>query len=631
MRWSRLRWLLVVPPLSLGIAHFDRAATLSPGDWREASRAPVGLAPDPATMREAVVQVYSARAVRWRGYFGVHTWIAVKPTAAASYTVYEVTRWNRRRNGTMVSVSDRAPDSRWYGNAPELVADIRGPEVDAVIERIDAAARAYPYADDYRVWPGPNSNTFTAFVLREVPELRADLPPTAIGKDYLGSRVAAAAPSGTGVQLGLLGVLGVLAGIEEGIELNLLGMTFGVDPLDLAIKLPFAGQFGLLAGASAEAAEPDDDAPDDGAPAEAGDDAPAEAAEAGNEPRADSPRRYTFSWPYTEGSAMQPRGGTSRGPPVTLREDPTAAWQALQQPGLDKLERDRRAILAMAGEYRTSFDFIETVGFTPRFEPGQPYQSWATERVDVIEDSGEKIVLQHLIVMRYIDEDGNVQGPVVQKHWRQDWVYEDTSIHAYSGNGTWEERRFDPGDVAGRWSQAVYQVDDSPRYEALGDWVHEGNYSAWTSDETWRPLPRRESSVRDDYDVLIGTNRHTITPSGWVHEEANLKTALAAEPGAAPTFVARELGVNRYEQIAGFDFSAGDGYWEATAAFWADVRAEWARIYADRERFGIATPPGSPPLFQPMFVYAAELEAGRAYDPAAGRAFIRETLGAYLD
>ncbi|MDX1561815.1 MAG: DUF3750 domain-containing protein, partial [Gammaproteobacteria bacterium] len=222
MRWSRLKWFALALPLSLAIAHVDRAASLSPGNWRDASREPVGLAPNPATTSEAVVPVYAARAVRWRGYFGVHTWIAVKPTNAASFTVYEVTRWGMRRNGSMVSVSDRAPDSRWYGNAPELIADLRGDGVDDVIARIDAAARAYRYADDYRVWPGPNSNTFTAFVLRDVPELRADLPPNAIGKDYLGPTIFAKAPSGTGGQVNLFGLLGLMAAVEEGIEFNLL-------------------------------------------------------------------------------------------------------------------------------------------------------------------------------------------------------------------------------------------------------------------------------------------------------------------------------------------------------------------------------------------------------------------------
>jgi hypothetical protein len=239
-----------LPVLLFGLSYWDRNADLAPGDWRRASRAPIGLAPDPASVREPVVQVYAARTVRWRGYFGVHTWVAVKPADATAYTVYEVTGWRLRRARSAVSVSERVPDGRWFGNAPELLAELRGDGVDAVIGRIEQAVHAYPYADRYRVWPGPNSNTFTAFVLRAVPELRADLPPTAIGKDYLGSNLVAKSPSGTGAQLSLLGVLGILVGVEEGLEINVLGLTFGIDPKQLAIKLPLAGRLGFGLGAA---------------------------------------------------------------------------------------------------------------------------------------------------------------------------------------------------------------------------------------------------------------------------------------------------------------------------------------------------------------------------------------------
>ena len=214
-------------------------------DWRTASREPVGFAPDPATTQDAVVQVYAARAVRWRGYFGVHTWIAAKPSNAEQFTVYEVIGYRLRRTGSAVVVGGRAPDGHWFGNRPELLRDVRGAGVDEIITRIETAVQNYPYADRYRVWPGPNSNTFTAFVLREVPELRVDLPPTAIGKDYLGWLPVGTAPSGTGLQFNVLGALGILAGVEEGIELNLLGLTLGIDPGSLAIKLPLIGRVGF--------------------------------------------------------------------------------------------------------------------------------------------------------------------------------------------------------------------------------------------------------------------------------------------------------------------------------------------------------------------------------------------------
>jgi hypothetical protein len=156
-----------------------------------------------------------------------------------------VNGWRLRRSGTSVSITKRVPDARWFGARPELLAERRGAAVDELIARIEGAAADYPYRDTYRVWPGPNSNTFTAFLLRAVPELKADLPPTAIGKDYLGASLVAKTPSGTGVQLSVLGVLGVLAGVEEGLEVNVLGLTFGIDPLQLSLKLPLAGRVGF--------------------------------------------------------------------------------------------------------------------------------------------------------------------------------------------------------------------------------------------------------------------------------------------------------------------------------------------------------------------------------------------------
>ena len=217
------------------------------GDWRTASREPAGIAPDPATTPEAVVQVYVARAFSWRGYFGVHSWIAVKPTGASRFTVYEVIGWRVLRGLPGLSVSDRPADARWFGSMPRIIAEVRGEGVDRIIERIDAVAHGYPYMDAYRMWPGPNSNTFTAHVGRAVPELRLDLPPTAIGKDYLtNGGFVAPAPSGTGFQLSLFGLAGILMATEEGLEINLLGLTFGLDPLDLAVKLPGLGRIAAV-------------------------------------------------------------------------------------------------------------------------------------------------------------------------------------------------------------------------------------------------------------------------------------------------------------------------------------------------------------------------------------------------
>lgn len=201
------------------------------------------LAPDPATTREAVVQVYGARTRGFKGIFGVHTWVAVKPTDAPAWTVYEIIGWRLRWSDSALVIRQREPDAPWFGSEPEIYADKRGPGVDKLIERIEKAARAYPYANTYTLWPGPNSNTFTAWMARAVPELQVDLPATAVGKDYIGSTFVSTAPSGSGVQFTLAGLLGIAAGPVEGFELNLLGLNFGVS--GSGFKLPMAGRLAL--------------------------------------------------------------------------------------------------------------------------------------------------------------------------------------------------------------------------------------------------------------------------------------------------------------------------------------------------------------------------------------------------
>ncbi|MEE9290570.1 MAG: DUF3750 domain-containing protein [Alphaproteobacteria bacterium] len=215
------------------------------GDWSMASRRVSGLAPDPASNPEALVQVYAARAFRWRGAFAVHTWITVKPADAAGYTTYEVTGWHVRHGGRALNIHNGAPDRYWYGSRPRLLAELRGEAAQGAIARIRKAVAQYPYKERYRTWPGPNSNTFTAYVLRRVPELKADLPPTAIGKDYLpGLSFVAVTPSGGGLQVSLFGLLGFLVSAEEGLEVNILGLSIGVDFGDLALRLPGVGRLG---------------------------------------------------------------------------------------------------------------------------------------------------------------------------------------------------------------------------------------------------------------------------------------------------------------------------------------------------------------------------------------------------
>ncbi|MGN6717725.1 MAG: DUF3750 domain-containing protein [Candidatus Binatia bacterium] len=215
-------------------------------DFRTADRSTTGMAPRPDQTPEAVVQIYYARALNWRGIFGVHTWIATKPENAADYTIHQVIGWRMFRGLPVVVSAPGIPDGRWFGNEPTLMTDLRGEIAAAAIPKIIAAVASYPYQNEYKLWPGPNSNTFMAYVGRNVPELRMDLPATAIGKDYpINGSIWDRTPSGTGYQLSMLGLLGVSLGRQEGFELNLLGLNFGIDFLNPALKLPFIGRLGV--------------------------------------------------------------------------------------------------------------------------------------------------------------------------------------------------------------------------------------------------------------------------------------------------------------------------------------------------------------------------------------------------
>ena len=319
-------------------------------------------------------------------------------------------------------------------------------------------------------------------------------------------------------------------------------------------------------------------------------------------------RQYTFSWMFADSDDMKPRGGTTSGPDVQLDSRTSAAFTGLQAPKLDARERDRLAILAMAGDYRTSFDFIETVGFTEGYQPKAPYQSWGTERVYVVANEPEFVSLQHIIVMHFVDADGFQSDAMVVKHWRQDWRYQDEEVHAFQGRGAFARRVLDQESRDSAWTQTVYQVDDSPRYEAVGRWTHAPGVSYWQSDDRRRPLPRREFSVRDDYQALYGSHRITITPAGWTQEEDALKLVLDENnrPSTSQPYLAREAGLSRYDRVLDYDFSAGDVYWRDTGAFWSRVRHYWDALYKAESEFSFVKSVDGVPMFMALFGMAGE-------------------------
>jgi hypothetical protein len=211
--------------------------------WLTAPRHSAGLAPDPVRQADiAIVQVYAAATYGWRGVLAIHPWIIYKRSGETAFTRYDVVGW---RGDDVVQRDYALPDGLWYGAQPRILVDHRGDGVDAMIDRIEAAIKSYPYADTYRSYPGPNSNTFLAHIGREVPALKLDLPANAIGKDYRPiSRPLGMSPSGSGWQVSLLGLLGLSIGLEEGIEMNILGLDFGLDFNSPGLRLPFIGRVG---------------------------------------------------------------------------------------------------------------------------------------------------------------------------------------------------------------------------------------------------------------------------------------------------------------------------------------------------------------------------------------------------
>jgi hypothetical protein len=216
-------------------------------NWRTASRESAKLAPQLADkLDESIVQIYTARAFSWRGNFAVHPWVAWKKKNEEVYTVAQVIGWRLNSTGSAIAVEQDIPDRKWYGRVPNIIFEARAGKADKIIKRFKELIKLYPYANTYRLYPGPNSNTFVAYLIQNTDEIKITLPPHAIGKDWpIVNKFAGLTPSGTGLQANAFGVLGLAVGLEEGIEINVLALNFGVDFYPLALKLPFIGRLGF--------------------------------------------------------------------------------------------------------------------------------------------------------------------------------------------------------------------------------------------------------------------------------------------------------------------------------------------------------------------------------------------------
>ena len=261
-----------------------------------------------------------------------------------------------------------------------------------------------------------------------------------------------------------------------------------------------------------------------------------------------------------------------------------------------EIEKDRKAILSMAGEFEVTFKFMETFAIKKDYELKKPYLAEATEIVFVVKDSPKNIILQHVLWLEDLER--------IVKHWKQEWKFEDRTLFEFVGNNSWKRKELSKQEAEGTWSQKVYQVDDSPRYESYGKWSHKGGMSSWQGSKTRRPLPRREYTKRKDYEIMMAVNRHTITPLGWFHEQDNYKKV-----SQTADILCREVGLNNYERTDLVDFSEAKKYWANNANFWKHVSSILNdKMESSNSIFSLRSEVDGGPLYRSLFKLLKDIE-----------------------
>lgn len=236
----------------------------------------------------------------------------------------------------------------------------------------------------------------------------------------------------------------------------------------------------------------------------------------------------------------------------------------------DKKQQDIKAIKSMCGCYEVKFNFAETFQYpkdTLSYKPSQTKHESALEWVELLEDTPNKIVMQHLLI---------VSDDMIIKHWRQDWLYENTDLYLFDKNTSWKYKKLDKKAVKGQWAQKVYQVDDSPRYEGSATWIHVDGKNYWAN-VTDAPLPRREHTKRNDYNVLKRRNIHEVTATGWNHEQDNDK--LIRDDSGKDVLLAQEKGLDVYTKVPDNKCIAAQKWWKENNAIWKNVRDKWQTVF----------------------------------------------------
>ena len=282
-----------------------------------------------------------------------------------------------------------------------------------------------------------------------------------------------------------------------------------------------------------------------------------------------------------------------------------------------KKKEDVKAILSMCGCYKVTFDFAETFASDTSYKFHENYSAGALEWVFPVSQEDDKIVIQHLLV---------IEDTMIIKHWRHDWLYENTELYLYNVRDSWNYKEMDASQVKGQWTQKVFQVDDSPRYEGSASWVHIDGRHFWESTAD-APLPRRDKTKRKDYNVMVRRNRHELTENGWVHEQDNLKIKRNE---AGDNLIAQEKGWNEYIKTNENKCQVAKNWWEKNQAYWADVRSVWDEVFASQKTLKLKVKSGDKILMMRLSQLGSQLMA-TSYDSVSGKQKIREAIQLHIN
>ncbi len=282
-------------------------------------------------------------------------------------------------------------------------------------------------------------------------------------------------------------------------------------------------------------------------------------------------------------------------------------------------DMDKEAIKAMCGCHSVKFDYAETFSSDTTYELYDQYHASApAEWIFVDEETEDKIVIQHILV---------INDTIIIKHWRQDWIYQNQDLFRFTGERNWKHVQLSTSEIIGQWTQSVYQVDDSPRYQGTATWVHVDGKHFWEN-TTDAPLPRREYTKRSDYNIMQRTNKHILTDNGWMHEQDNLKIARDIEN---ETIIVAEKGWNAYTKIDDSRCEAGKKWWEENKVYWRLVRAEWDKLFAQKQDIYIEKKIDNKMMWQVLFELGTEMEQKSISKPEKVSKEIAAIIDSFLE